>query len=276
MKKILKRFVRYFISFILCLVIFLIAFLSIINITLFNDGFVIKHIDKTQFSEKAYNEIIDSFVSLGSASGVPKEVFEKAINISFVSTDIYNIISDSYKNNELSFAKNDLILNLKSEISNFCNENNIEITDSIKNDIDLLLEHLVSEYESVVILPLFSQIIQIKSIFDGYYFAFLIGSIFYLAFSVFILLFLEKWPHRRIRYISYSFIASGLMLLIIPIITAVWDGIKRIQITPKFMYDFVVSFFNGIINQFYIFGAILFLIGVILMVISGKLRQKAK
>lgn len=276
MKKIFRRSMRYFISFILCLVIFLIAFLSIIKITLFNDSFVIKHIDTTQFSEKAYNEIIDSFTSLGSASGVPKEVFEKAINISFVSTDIYNIISDSYKYNELVFEKNNVVLNLKSEISKFCNENNIEITDSIKKDIDLLLEHLIVEYESIVILPLFSQIVQIKSIFDNYYFAFLIGAVFYLAFSVFILLFLEKWPHRRVRYISYSFISSGLMLFIIPIIVAVWDGIKRIQITPKFMYDFVVSFFNGIINQFYIFGAILFLIGVILIFISSKLRKKSK
>ena len=98
----------------------------------------------------------------------------------------------------------------------------------------------------------------------------------YLLFSVFILLFLERWPHRRIRYISYSFVSSGLMLFIIPIIIAVWDGIKRIQITPKFMYDFVVSFFNGIINQFYIFGAILFFIGVILLFISNKFREKAK
>ena len=190
MKYIIKPIISNILLFIETTLLFLILSLSILKITMFNQNYVIKKLNKTNYYETTYNKIKDTMAYISEKSGFSSSIIEDTFTIDDVKNDVIKFVKSLYKGEPVELN----IDNLKEKVNNNLEEYILEkdlnttneekklylnkITATYKNEIRLMKEYntfskslnkynkLISPFILLFIIDLAVLVIINKKVFN--------------------------------------------------------------------------------------------------------------
>lgn len=268
----IKCVISSLLSFLVCLLSFFLVFAVIFRITILNEKFMIKAMDKSNFYYQVKDEAEDKMALFSGTSGFDKEFFDGIIDIDMIKEDansiVHSIYSNEYSDINVSDFKNMLYNNFIEEANN----RNEEITDQTRESLEYFAETCVGNYLDVIKIPFYRQISSVINLFTKPIdIAIFVLSIAILFIGLFIFL-ISKW--RSIRYYIYALEGLILFSIIIPSIYFISGKVQKISIANKALKNFIIKFMDMTFYQF-IYASVIFLIfTIILMIFYSKLSNK--
>jgi len=216
---------------------------------------------------------MESASDILTPTGVENSILEGAFSV----TDIQSIVNNTMDGTSGDEAKNATMEHvknvLKENIYTFISNSEIPENEVAEEAIDEIVQALADDFENNLTLPFVAQLHSIQATYRTFMPVALIGSVVISAGIALLLLKLNHWKHRAIRYYAYSCGGASLMLLLIPLALRVWGGYDRVGLSPEFLYDFFVLHVQMALNIFIVCGVVLIIITVLLCMLSEKLRN---
>ena len=263
-------------SFLLTLCIASFLLLLGCKIGVFNDAIILKQLEKTEYYENVRQAIYDNSVELLLPSGLPDTVLDGVINEEQVRYDSESTVHMGLKGEGYLPDMAQLEECFASNIEKYIQENNIAVGDDTEEGMAQLLEEIKKEYRRCMKFPFISYFVKYKAVFNRIFIPALVLFVVLIALICVILIRMQRWPHRGMRYISYATLAAVLMVGS-PIAALVATGVhKRINVSPKYLYDLVVGILGTDLMVFLAVACVgMMIFGVELFVIS-RMRYKAE
>ena len=269
-----RSIISVLLSFVLSLIIFVLVIVACTSATLFDQNFILKRLNESNYYRATVNSTIENFQALGIPGGIPEEVFDDIINEEFVKNDIVDMLWDSYNNVPYQANLEPLKTRLNNEFVNYANENNIEITDETEESLKTLVNYCADEYKNQISNPVISFLGQIKVTVYNILVAALIIMTVMISLILVFLFKMQHYKHRAIRYIVYSQFAALLMTAVIPAIVLINKIYTKIHISPEHLYNFCVSISQDYLITLLLSGAALGIIGVALLIVIPQVKKK--
>lgn len=277
MKKLEKsrqiQIISYINSFILSILIAVICILPLFYIFVLSPDRILYTMERSYFYTKVQIYSMESASDILTPTGVENSILEGAFSV----TDIQSIVNNTMDGTSGDEAKNATMEHvknvLKENIYTFISNSEIPENEVAEEAIDEIVQALADDFENNLTLPFVAQLHSIQATYRTFMPVALIGSVVISAGIALLLLKLNHWKHRAIRYYAYSCGGASLMLLLIPLALRVWGGYERVGLSPEFLYDFFVLHVHMALNTFIVCGVVLIIITVLLCILSEKLRH---
>jgi hypothetical protein len=252
-----KIIVNYLIGFIISVLISITALSLIAKLTVFNKDYIINLLEKENYFEKIYNEILEEMESDIMPSGFTNDIIKDTFTKDEVKEDIKTFINNVYQGNKTTLDKELLKDKIKKNIDDFLLKSNLKITD--KNGVNTFVNDLVKDYQDEVCLYSYTDGL-INTFYKIYH---IINKVvIVLLIVLFVLIFLAKLLFKY-NYLSSSILASGLIILFIRIfIYERIDADYLLVITENFS-NILTLIINTIGNYLLSIGIGLVVFGVI-------------
>jgi hypothetical protein len=221
---------------------FLLLFLCLgLHFGLFNNRIIINKISESNYFNKVYEELLERSKEVMISNNLPTELVEEVITLERVYVGGSNYIANTLYNRETETKVTQLTDSLQEKTYKYLKENEITITREIEEGIQEVISIVTTQYRKSVEFQFINYITvyrqQVYSIVKW-----LIPILIVLCLLLIILLLkVQSYKHRSIRYITYSLLsASG--LLIIGTMYLLLSGIYKVdQLTS----DYYMTFLNG-------------------------------
>lgn len=162
MKNKLKVLSYYFSMLLLSVVILSLSLTTLLKFTIFDDTYLIKHLEKNNYYNELSNSIKEEMSYYIVQSGLTEEILDDIYNEEMVSDSIIILIKDFYSGNELKVETKTVRNNLKSNIESYLLKNNIIVDD--RSALDLFIDEMVKIYDQEIRLS--NSIGKIQGMFN--------------------------------------------------------------------------------------------------------------
>ena len=265
-----RKTIKLLFAFIMTLAL-LVLFISVgLGIGVFNSRSIIKSIDQSDYYNKVYNSIYQKTQILLSEGGLSVDLLSDVITPARVHADGINYVNATL--NDKSPYISDIYNDLVSHISN---NQSLEADNSSTNiDIDDIATGIEYEYSNEVELVFVKYLMNIKAGFKKVMIILIPCILLLLIILSYLLIRMDRYKHRGIRYIAYAMIASS----VLTVLTAAYCLLSRSyidsSIVPDYYNQFISSYLkNGITVYIYI-GILGFIVALGLITLIGHMRNK--
>lgn len=185
------------------------------------------------------------------------------------------------KRYDLSKDTSDIQEKLYENIEQFGKEKDIEITEAIENNIKDFSNQAVEKYRKYISLSFIQYYSKICSKFEKPLIVAL-GVCLLFSLVISIILIKSKYYDRCAKdYFSYSFVTAAILTAIYPIYSLSTGLCKKINITPKYVYDIIKALLLNVQNTFLYFQLYCLLSGLFfplqlfsaLMAAKGRMKK---
>ncbi|MCI8554770.1 MAG: hypothetical protein HFJ80_07500 [Clostridiales bacterium] len=269
---ILRLIISSFIAFIMALLLFLLAAGSCLSVTIFNQDFVLKRLEKANYYQKSADTILDQMKSL--PGGVPAEIYDGVIDADLVYKDIVNGVTaaftgDSSYRLDLQPLKEDLM----SRFTTYAAENELVISDESAESLQTLVDTCTKLYRDQVTIPFVDTFGQIRMLFFKGYTIGIVVIVLLCALLILFLLSIRRFKHRAVRYLVYSLSGAALMMSVFPIYILMERAYERIHLSPQYVYDAFVDLVSSSMSAMLVGGAILLALALALLPLIHLLKK---
>lgn len=268
---------RYFLSFFCSILLFGFLVLLGIRLTLFQESYMEKKAVETNYYEMLTKEINRQIQDIGLGSNIDEGALDNVVQEELVARNTRNYFHVAYNGGDFDFAGSDEIRQtVILDVNKFAQGKKISISEESKKAIEKLADEAVSTTNSYIRIPFLldygKRVLNFSSVLATFL---IVSGACLVVVNIFLLYLLHKSWHRYFRFISYSFLGSGLMLLVIPVGVVASGLIERVNIKSKALYLFLTGYLNGFFRTFIYFGIVVLAIGIVLFIIS-EVRRKRK
>lgn len=260
-------------AFILSLVLFTLSFGVMFEATILNPNFIINNMNSSSYFIDKRDEITQSLVDLGYASGLKEEFFDGILDELMIYEDTCDYIESYYSGESTLMDTTQFKQNFNEALDKYIEENKIQNVNSESREN--LVRRAALIYSSSLEIPLFSSLsvylISLKNIMP-----YIIAGLVAVGLIICaVVIFTNKWKHRAVKYLCYSFSGAFLSVGILPAIVLMSGKISKINIASRALYNLFVKCSNNIFIVL-LFCAIFFLIiAVGLFFLFRSLYKKA-
>jgi len=274
-----SNFSRMILSFTASVFLFSFLILLSLRLSLFSEKHMLKVAYKTDYYAKLTAEIKKESANFALGSNVPKEILNDAFDTDSIKLNVENYIQTIYT------SASDTDLKLKNEqtlkrhllqkMEGYAVDQNLKIQS--EESLNILADKIIVIYKGYVHPAYLLQFGQKVMNFKKYLTIGLIvsGVLFFLV-TIFLLISLHGYLHRLLRFTSYSFIAAGLMGIVVPAVILLKGVFAQAAagVKSQAMSLFVRTYINSFLWMFVIIGGILLVLGIITAVISERRRTR--
>lgn len=261
------------ISFVLSFVLFLLSFAIVLQSTILNPSYIMDNMNTSNYFVDKRDEIKESLVDLGYASGLDEKFFENVVDevTSHDNTQAY--LNSFYAGEEAKIDTTAFKQKFNSELDSYISKNNLKVAND--GSREYLINQAANIYAAALRIPLFATLsvylIALKNMMP-----LIIGGLAVLvAILCVIIIFTNRWKHRAVRYICYSTSAAFLTVGIIPAVLLSTGYMSKINIDSRAFYNLFVLGMNNILIAVAICSAIFFIISVGLFFLHKSMRRHA-
>lgn len=275
-KKIMKQVVALVFSFLLTLCFTSCLFLIGCEAGIFNDRIILSQLDKTAYYASVNDAIRENVSELLLPSGLPDTILDGVIDEDEVRHDTKNAVQMSLKGQGYKADTRGLEARFKQNIQTYIEENAIVIGEETEEGIEQLLAAIKKEYERCMDFPFTKYFVRYQAAFHKFLIPALALFVVMSVFICMILIRMQRWRHRGMRYISYATLASALMVGIPTLVLLFSKVYTRVNVSPKYLYDLMV----GVVKTDLIVFLMLFLLAVVAFGLElwliTRMRHKAE
>jgi hypothetical protein len=261
------------ISFVLSFVLFLISFAIVLQSTILNPTYIMDNMNTSNYFVDKRDEIKESLVDLGYASGLDEKFFENVVDEVTIHDNTQAYLNSFYAGEEAKIDTTAFKQKFNSELDSYISKNNLKVAND--GSREYLINQAANIYAAALRIPLFATLsvylIALKNMMP-----LIIGGLAVLvAILCVIIIFTNRWKHRAVRYICYSTSAAFLTVGIIPAVLLSTGYMSKINIDSRAFYNLFVLGMNNILIAVAICSAIFFIISVGLFFLHKSMRRHA-
>lgn len=261
------------ISFVLSFVLFLISFAIVLQSTILNPSYIIDNMNTSNYFVDKRDEIKESLVDLGYASGLDEKFFENVVDEVTIHDNIQAYLNSFYAGEEAKIDTTAFKQKFNSELDSYISKNNLKVVND--GSREYLINQAANIYAAALRIPLFTTLsaylIALKNMMP-----LIIGGLAVLvAILCVIIIFTNRWKHRAVRYICYSTSAAFLTVGIIPAVLLSTGYMSKINIDSRAFYNLFVQSMNNILIALAICSIIFFVVSIGLFSLHKSMRRHA-
>lgn len=261
------------ISFVLSFVLFLLSFAIVFQSTILNPSYIMDNMNTSNYFVDKRDEIKESLVDLGYASGLDEKFFENVVDEVTIHDNIQAYLNSFYAGEEAKIDTTAFKQKFNSELDSYISKNNLKVANGESREY--LINQAANIYAAALKIPLFTTlsayIIALKNMMP-----LIIGGLAVLvAILCVIIIFTNRWKHRAVRYICYSTSAAFLTVGIIPAVLLSTGYMSKINIDSRAFYNLFVQSMNNILVAIAICSVIFFIVSIGLFFLHKSMRRHA-
>lgn len=261
------------ISFVLSFVLFLISFAIVLQSTILNPTYIMDNMNTSNYFVDKRDEIKESLVDLGYASGLDEKFFENVVDEVTIHDNTQAYLNSFYAGEEAKIDITAFKQKFNSELDSYISKNNLKVAND--GSREYLINQAANIYAAALRIPLFATLsvylIALKNMMP-----LIIGGLAVLvAIICVIIIFTNRWKHRAVRYICYSTSAAFLTVGIIPAVLLSTGYMSKINIDSRAFYNLFVLGMNNILIAVAICSVIFFIISIGLFFLHKSMRRHA-
>lgn len=261
------------ISFVLSFVLFLLSFAIVIQSTILNPSYIMDNMNTSNYFVDKRDEIKESLVDLGYASGLDEKFFENVVDEVTIHDNIQAYLNSFYAGEGAKIDTTAFKQKFNSELDSYISKNNLKVANGESREY--LINQAANIYAAALRIPLFTTlsayIIALKNMMP-----LIIGGLAVLvAILCVIIIFTNRWKHRAVRYICYSTSAAFLTVGIIPAVLLSTGYMSKINIDSRAFYNLFVQSMNNILVAIAICSVIFFIVSIGLFFLHKSMRRHA-
>lgn len=261
------------ISFVLSFILFLLSFAIVIQSTILNPSYIMDNMNTSNYFVDKRDEIKESLVDLGYASGLDEKFFENVVDEVTIHDNTQAYLNSFYAGEEAKIDTTAFKQKFNSELDSYISKNNLKVAND--GSREYLINQAANIYAAALRIPLFGTLsvylIALKNMMP-----LIIGGLAVLvAILCVIIIFTNRWKHRAVRYICYSTSAAFLTVGIIPAVLLSTGYMSKINIDSRAFYNLFVQSMNNILIAVAICSVIFFIISIGLFFLHKSMRRHA-
>lgn len=261
------------ISFVLSFVLFLLSFAIVLQSTILNSSYIMDNMNTSNYFVDKRDEIKESLVDLGYASGLDEKFFENVVDEVTIHDNTQAYLNSFYAGEEAKIDTTAFKQKFNSELDSYISKNNLKVAND--GSREYLINQAANIYAAALRIPLFATLsvylIALKNMMP-----LIVGGLAVLvAILCVIIIFTNRWKHRAVRYICYSTSAAFLTVGIIPAVLLSTGYMSKINIDSRAFYNLFVLGMNNILIAVAICSVIFFIISIGLFFLHKSMRRHA-
>ena len=261
------------ISFVLSFVLFLLSFAIVLQSTILNPSYIMDNMNTSNYFVDKRDEIKESLVDLGYASGLDEKFFENVVDEVTIHDNTQVYLNSFYAGEEAKIDTTAFKQKFNSELDSYISKNNLKVAND--GSREYLINQAANIYAAALRIPLFATLsvylIALKNMMP-----LIIGGLAVLvAILCVIIIFTNRWKHRAVRYICYSTSAAFLTVGIIPAVLLSTGYMSKINIDSRAFYNLFVQSMNNILVAIAICSVIFFIASIGLFFLHKSMRRHA-
>lgn len=261
------------ISFVLSFVLFLLSFAIVLQSTILNPSYIMDNMNASNYFVDKRDEIKESLVDLGYASGLDEKFFENVVDEVTIHDNTQAYLNSFYAGEKAKIDTTAFKQKFNSELDSYISKNNLKVAND--GSREYLINQAANIYAAALRIPLFATLsvylIALKNMMP-----LIIGGLAVLvAIICVIIIFTNRWKHRAVRYICYSTSAAFLTVGIIPAVLLSTGYMSKINIDSRAFYNLFVLGMNNILIAVAICSVIFFIISIGLFFLHKSMRRHA-
>lgn len=261
------------ISFVLSFVLFLLSFAIVLQSTILNPSYIMDNMNASNYFVDKRDEIKESLVDLGYASGLDEKFFENVVDEVTIHDNTQAYLNSFYAGEKAKIDTTAFKQKFNSELDSYISKNNLKVAND--GSREYLINQAANIYAAALRIPLFATLsvylIALKNMMP-----LIIGGLAVLvAILCVIIIFTNRWKHRAVRYICYSTSAAFLTVGIIPAVLLSTGYMSKINIDSRAFYNLFVLGMNNILIAVAICSVIFFIISIGLFFLHKSMRRHA-
>lgn len=259
------------ISFVLSFVLFLLSFAIVLQSTILNPSYIMDNMNTSNYFVDKRDEIKESLVDLGYASGLDEKFFENVVDEVTIHDNTQAYLNSFYAGEEAKIDTTAFKQKFNSELDSYISKNNLKVAND--GSREYLINQAANIYAAALRIPLFATLsaylIALKNMMP-----LIIGGLAVLvAILCVIIIFTNSWKHRAVRYICYSTSAAFLTVGIIPAVLLSTGYMSKINIDSRAFYNLFVQSMNNILIALAICSVIFFIVSIGLFFLHKSMRR---
>lgn len=259
------------ISFVLSFVLFLLSFAIVLQSTILNPSYIMDNMNTSNYFVDKRDEIKESLVDLGYASGLDEKFFENVVDEVTIHDNTQAYLNSFYSGEEAKIDTTAFKQKFNSELDSYISKNNLKVAND--GSREYLINQAANIYAAALRIPLFATLsaylIALKNMMP-----LIIGGLAVLvAILCVIIIFTNSWKHRAVRYICYSTSAAFLTVGIIPAVLLSTGYMSKINIDSRAFYNLFVQSMNNILIALAICSVIFFIVSIGLFFLHKSMRR---
>lgn len=248
------------ISFVLSFVLFLISFAIVLQSTILNPSYIMDNMNTSNYFVDKRDEIKESLVDLGYASGLDEKFFENVVDEVTIHDNTQAYLNSFYAGEKAKIDTTAFKQKFNSELDSYISKNNLKVAND--GSREYLINQAANIYAAALRIPLFATLsvylVALKNMMP-----LIIGGLAVLvAILCVIIIFTNRWKHRAVRYICYSTSAAFLTVGIIPAVLLSTGYMSKINIDSRAFYNLFVQSMNNILIALAICSVIFFIVSI--------------
>lgn len=261
------------ISFVLSFILFLLSFAIVLQSTILNPSYIMDNMNASNYFVDKRDEIKESLVDLGYASGLDEKFFENVVDEVTIHDNTQAYLNSFYAGEEAKIDTTAFKQKFNSELDSYISKNNLKVAND--GSREYLINQAANIYAAALRIPLFATLsvylIALKNMMP-----LIIGGLAVLvAILCVIIIFTNRWKHRAVGYICYSTSAAFLTVGIIPAVLLSTGYMSKINIDSRAFYNLFVQSMNNILIAIAICSVIFFIVSIGLFFLHKNMRRHA-
>lgn len=261
------------ISFVLSFVLFLLSFAIVLQSTILNPSYIMDNMNASNYFVDKRDEIKESLVDLGYASGLDEKFFENVVDEVTIHDNTQAYLNSFYAGEKAKIDTTAFKQKFNSELDSYISKNNLKVAND--GSREYLISQAANIYAAALRIPLFATLsvylIALKNMMP-----LIIGGLAVLvAILCVIIIFTNRWKHRAVRYICYSTSAAFLTVGIIPAVLLSTGYMSKINIDSRAFYNLFVQSMNNILIALAICSVIFFIVSIGLFFLHKSMSRHA-
>lgn len=261
------------ISFVLSFVLFLLSFAIVLQSTILNPSYIMDNMNASNYFVDKRDEIKESLVDLGYASGLDEKFFENVVDEVTIHDNTQAYLNSFYAGEEAKIDTTAFKQKFNSELDSYISKNNLKVAND--GSREYLINQAANIYAAALRIPLFGTLsvylIALRNMMP-----LIIGGLAVLvAILCVIIIFTNRWKHRAVRYICYSTSAAFLTVGIIPAVLLSTGYMSKINIDSRAFYNLFVQSMNNILIALAICSVIFFIVSIGLFFLHKSMCRHA-
>ena len=261
------------ISFVLSFILFLLSFAIVLQSTILNPSDIMDNMKASNYFVDKRDEIKESLVDLGYASGLVENFFENVFDEVTIHDNTQAYLNSFYAGEEAKIDTTAFKQKFNSELDSYISKNNLKVAND--GSREYLINQAANIYAAALRIPLFATLsvylVALKNMMP-----LIIGGLAVLvAIRCVIIIFTNRWKHRAVRYICYSTSAAFLTVGIIPAVLLSTGYMSKINIDSRAFYNLFDQSMNNILIAIAICSVIFFIVSIGLFFLHKNMRRHA-
>ncbi|MGX7149501.1 hypothetical protein [Enterococcus ureasiticus] len=275
--RLMKVISRFFIAFLSSVFLFAFLILLTLRLTLFSENYIAKQAAKADYYSELTEEINRQVENSALGSNIPEGVLNQSIKKELVKTDVNAYFKAMYNTGTKYSISNEKEIHdaVSKAITDYMKEKNIQTTSESELAVTKLSDNAVKIYKGYIELPfLVSYGRKVMNYKSKLVIFMVVCGVLWALLSFSLYSSLRGYFHRLLRYWSYIWVGSGLMMVVVPAIILMQGFLKKLGIQSKAMYDFIQTYLSSFLWLFIIIGMISIVAGIICGIFSEVKRKQ--